>query len=310
MSEPSVDARGIGKSYKSFLGKGSEVLKDISLQVEPGEIFGLLGPNGSGKTTLVSIFSTLIFPDRGRLRVLGLEAEKNRTKIRSQINFSTAKPNFPWSLTVSESLRHYGMLYGMYGSQLSRAIDESIAAFELEEQRKMKFEDLSTGMKQRLSLAKAMLNRPRLLLLDEPTAGLDPDMAIKTRKLIGRLHQDEEISIVLCTHDMAEAELLCSRVAFLRRGEVVALDTPQNLKNQLRLGERLVILYQGHLDLKAIEQLPGVMAQKSLPGRAEIVLDRSYDNLDRILKLFAETKIQDIRINEPDLEDVFLELAR
>jgi ABC-2 type transport system ATP-binding protein len=170
MTEPSVDARGICKSYKSFFGRGSEVLKDISLQVEPGEIFGLLGPNGSGKTTLVSIFSTLIFPDRGRLRVLGLEAEKNRTKIRSQINFSTAKPNFPWSLTVSESLRHYGMLYGMYGSQLSRAIDESIAAFELEEQRKMKFEDLSTGMKQRLSLAKAMLNRPRLLLLDEPTA--------------------------------------------------------------------------------------------------------------------------------------------
>jgi ABC-2 type transport system ATP-binding protein len=310
MAEPSVEAQGICKSYRSFLGRGAQVLKDISLEVGSGEIFGLLGPNGSGKTTLISIFSTLIFPDRGRLKVLGLEAERNRAKIRGQINFSTAKPNFPWSLTVSECLKHYGMLYGMYGSQLSGAIEEVIAAFELEEQKKMKFEDLSTGMKQRLSLAKAMLNRPRLLFLDEPTAGLDPDMAIKTRKLIRGLHQEQDISIVLCTHDMAEAELLCSRVAFLRRGEVVALDTPQNLKNQLRLGERLVILYQGRPDLKAVERVPGVLAQRGLPGRAEIVLDRTSENLDMILKLFAETKILDIRLSEPDLEDVFLELAR
>ena len=310
MSENSVEAQGICKSYKSFLGRGSQVLKDISLEVGSGEIFGLLGPNGSGKTTLISIFSTLIFPDRGSMRILGLEAKRNRSKIRSQINFSTAKPNFPWSLTVSESLKHYGMLYGMHGSQLSSAIEENIAAFELEEQKNMKFEDLSTGMKQRLSLAKAMLNRPRLLFLDEPTAGLDPEMAIKTRNLIRRVHQEQDISIVLCTHDMAEAELLCSKVAFLRRGEVVALDTPQNLKNQLRLGERLVIFYQGRVDLKAVEQVPGVLAQRDLPGRAEIVLDRTSDNLDMILKLFAETKIQDIRISEPDLEDVFLELAR
>jgi ABC-2 type transport system ATP-binding protein len=310
MSLPSVEAHGICKSYKSFFGRGNQVLKDISLEVGSGEIFGLLGPNGSGKTTLVSIFSTLIFPDRGSMKVLGLEAERNRDKIRSQINFSTAKPNFPWSLTVQENLKHYGMLYGMHGSELSRAIEENIAAFELEGQRKMKFEDLSTGLKQRLSLAKAMLNRPRLLFLDEPTAGLDPDMAIKTRNLIRRLHQEQKISIVLCTHDMAEAELLCSRVAFLRRGELVALDTPQNLKNQLRLGERLVIIYQGRADLKAIEMVPGVLACRGLPGRAEIVLDRTSDNLDRILKLFDETKIQDIRISEPDLEDVFLELAR
>jgi ABC-2 type transport system ATP-binding protein len=306
----SVEAQGIAKSYKSFLGRGSQVLKDISLEVGSGEIFGLLGPNGSGKTTLISIFSTLIYPDRGRMRILGLEAKRNRAKIRGQINFSTAKPNFPWSLTVFECLKHYGMLYGMHGLELARCIEENIEAFELQEQREMKFEDLSTGLKQRLSLAKAMLNRPRLLFLDEPTAGLDPDMAIKTRNLIRRVHQEEEISIVLCTHDMAEAELLCSRVAFLRRGEMVALDTPQNLKNQLRLGERLVILYQGRLDLRSVEKVPGVLACRGYPGRAEIVLDRAHDNLDRILKLFAETKIQDIRIREPDLEDVFLELAR
>lgn len=310
MSDKSVQAEGICKSYKSLFGSRSIILRDISLDIDTDEIFGLLGPNGSGKTTLISIFSTLIYPDRGSLNILGLDGRKDMDEIRKRINISTAKPNFPWSLSVKENLRHYAMLYGMYGPELTRTVNDLIDAFELGEYRDMKFEDLSTGLKQRLSLAKAMLNQPQLLFLDEPTTGLDPEIAIKTRQLIRRIHKEQGIAIVMSTHYMPEAEMLCDRIAFLRKGEIVALDTPQNLKNQLKLGERVVVTYNGQADIEALGNVPGVMDLRSSPGIAEITVDKSADSLDRIIKIFSNAHIRDISIKEPDLEDVFLELAR
>ncbi len=306
----SVEAKGICKSYKSLFKERFTVLKDISLEIDADLIFGLLGPNGSGKTTLISIFSTLIYPERGSLKILGMDGRKDRSAIRKQINISTAKPNFPWSLSVKENLRHYAMLYGMHGSELSVAVERVIDDFELGEYGDVKFEDLSTGLKQRLSLAKSMLNSPKLLFLDEPTTGLDPEIAIKTRQLVRRLHEEENISVVMSTHYMPEAEMLCDKIAFLRRGEIVAMDTPQNLKNRLRLGEKMIIFYQGPVDIRELKRSPGVMSMKSLPGRAEIVMDRGANGLDRIIKVFREARIEDIIIKEPDLEDVFIELAR
>lgn len=308
--ERSVEAKGICKSYKSFFGARSIVLKDVTLDIDAGEIFGLLGPNGSGKTTLISIFSTLIYPDRGNLRVLGLDARKDKDKLRKLINISTAKPNFPWSLTVRENLRHYGMLYGLYGNELSRVVDDCIDDFELGEFEDMKFEDLSTGLKQRLSLAKAMLNNPRLVFLDEPTTGLDPEMSMKTRHLVRRIHEEEKISVVMSTHYMPEAEMLCDRIAFLRKGEIVALDTPKNLKSQLHLGEKVVVSYNGSVDIQELNKVPGMMSLSSLPGRAEIVIDRDAGGLDAIIKIFSKARVLDISVKEPDLEDVFIELAR
>ncbi|MGA9099975.1 MAG: ABC transporter ATP-binding protein [Methanotrichaceae archaeon] len=309
MSNKSVQAEGICKSYKSFFGPRSIILRDISLDIDANEIFGILGPNGSGKTTLISIFSTLIYPDRGKLKILDLDARKSMDEVRKRINISTAKPNFPWSLTVKENLRHYAMLYGMYGTELARAVDDLIDTFELGEYRDMTFEDLSTGLKQRLSLAKAMLNSPRLLFLDEPTTGLDPEIAMKTRQLIRRIHEEQEIAVVMSTHYMPEAEMLCDRIAFLRKGEIVALDTPKNLKSHLGLGERVVLTYGGVVDIESLKKIPGVMNLKATPGMAEIIVDKNADNLDRIIKLFSDARIKDISIKEPDLEDVFLELA-
>ena len=334
MSEKSVQARGICKSYKSLFGSAKTVLEGISLDIDREEIFGLLGPNGSGKTTLISIFSTLIYPEKGSLSILGLNARRDRGEIRKIINISTAKPNFPWSLTVRENLVHYGMLYGLYGLGLNRTVEDQICAFELGEYRDVKFENLSTGLKQRLSLAKAMLNHPRLLFLDEPTTGLDPDMSAKTHDLIRRIHDEEGISVIMSTHYMSEAELLCDRIAFLRKGRVAALDTPQNLKNHLELGKRVKITYRGLANLDALRALEGVLAVRGNPGivdgqidrqvarpvdgqldgqvdrQLDILMDSNENSLDRILKSFQDAKILDIDIEEPDLEDVFLELAR
>ena len=310
MSEISINANGICKSYKSLFGKRSEVLKDISLIIEAEEIFGILGPNGSGKTTLISIFSTLIYPEEGSLSVLGMDPRKDKDAIRRLINISTAKPNFPWSLTVEENLKHYAMLYGMYGTRLAQSVKEQLDAFELEEYKEAKFENLSTGLKQRLSLAKAMLNSPRLIFLDEPTTGLDPEIAIKTRQLISKIHRESGVSVVLSTHYMPEAEMLCDRVAFLRHGQVVALDTPQNLKTDLQLGERLSIRYEGSIEIDRLNAIAGVMSSRVDSGRAEIIIDRKSGDMGQIMKLFSEANILDIEIKEPDLEDVFLELAK
>jgi ABC-2 type transport system ATP-binding protein len=300
------------KICKSFRGlfKKKEVLHEVSLSIDEGEIFGILGPNGAGKTTLMSIFSTLIRPDSGRLEVFGLDAQKKTHAVRERINISSGNPNFPWSLTVRENLTHSAMLYGLYGRDLTKSVDEAISAFELEPHADSKFETLSTGTKQRVSLAKSILNRPEILFLDEPTSGLDPDMALKTRALIKKIYQEQEITVVLTTHYMPEAEELCDRIAFLREGSLIALGSPGELKRALKIGHRIFVRYEGDLDPMRLRMIPGVMDVRASPGRVEMVFDHSERAVGSIIKAFEGRDILDIGINQPDLEDVFLELAR
>ncbi len=306
---PALRAEKICKSFRGLFTK-KEVLHEVSLSIEEGEVFGILGPNGAGKTTLMSIFSTLIRPDCGHLEVLGLDALQKTHAVRERINISSGNPNFPWSLTVRENLNHSAMLYGLYGRNLARSVDEAVAAFELEPHVSSKFETLSTGLKQRVSLAKSILNRPKILFLDEPTSGLDPDMAMKTRALIQKIYEEQDITVVLTTHYMPEAEELCDRIAFLREGSLIALGTPGELKRALKIGHRIFVEYEGDLDPVKLRIIPGVMDVRQSPGRVEMVFDHSERAVSRIIKAFAEADILDIGIDQPDLEDVFLELAR
>jgi ABC-2 type transport system ATP-binding protein len=304
-----VDARGISKGFRSMLRR-KDVLFDITLSIDEGEIFGILGPNGAGKTTLIAIFSTLIYPDKGSLHIFGRDALHDAESIRSLINISSGNPNFPWSLTVRENLRHSAMLYGLYGRELKRSVDDAMALFELEPHDDTRFENLSTGLKQRVSLAKSMLNSPRLLFLDEPTTGLDLDMAMKTRSMIRRIHEEQGITVVLSTHHMQEADDLCDRIAFLRSGRLIALGTPKDLKQHLKLGNRVLIRYRGTVNLQELEKIPGVLDVQASEGQLEIFLSRAGNAVSGIFKLFEEADILDVRMEQPDLEDVFLELAR
>lgn len=210
-----IKIKDITKSFKA-----KRVLEGLTFQVERGEIFGILGPNGAGKTTLLSIIATILLPDSGSVEIFGIDAIKDPYKVRRVLNIASGHANFPWSLTVYEVLRYYGMLWGLYGKQLENRIDEMIDILKLDDFRDVKFEGLSTGTKQKLAIAKSLVTAPKIILLDEPTVGLDPDVSVAIRKYILQLKKEKGKTILLTTHYMAEAEMLCDEVIFLKSGKI------------------------------------------------------------------------------------------
>src|SRR4030067_1398239 len=286
-----VKADGIYKYYKSPEGK-KEVLKNVSINIEQGEVFGILGPNGAGKTTLISVLSTLSIQDSGNVEIFGIDAIKEPNRVKCIVNISSGNPNFPWSLTVYENLKYFSLLYGLKNRE--KSINNVIGMLELEPFRNTRFDSLSTGTKQRLSLAKALLNEPRLLFLDEPTVGLDPDMAIKIRKLIKQIHEEKGITIVLTTHYMKEAEQLCGRIAFIKNGEIIANAAPSELKRQMKLGEKIIIDYEGTFDISSLKDIPQILDIKSGNERVIIVAENIEPILDNVLKKFCDAHIKNI----------------
>lgn len=226
-----IEAQNLSKTYTSKVtGQPIRALSGASISVERGEIFSILGPNGAGKTTLLNCLSLLLKPDSGKVRLFGLDALKEGNKLRTRLNMSSGNSNFPWCMTVREILRFYGMLYGLGFKRLRTKVPELLGLLSLESFADRRFDELSTGAKQRLALAKALLNEPELLFLDEPTIGLDPDVSIKLRQFILALNREKQITVLLTTHYMGEAELLSHRIAFIQQGRILALGTPAELK--------------------------------------------------------------------------------
>jgi ABC-type multidrug transport system ATPase subunit/ABC-type multidrug transport system permease subunit len=228
-----IRVRGLHKTFVSQSQKNVKVhaLNDVNLDVRQGEILGVLGPNGAGKTTFLNALSTLLLPDAGTIEILGIKSSpQNYSRLRRLLNMSSGYPNFPWSLTVEENLRFYGRLYGFSGLELQKKTDALIGTFELQTFRKRRFDELSSGTKQRLALAKALINDPKIIFLDEPTVGLDPDVAAKTRDIIMHILKTRKVTVLLTTHYMHEAEVMCERIAFIKGGQLLKLATPQEFK--------------------------------------------------------------------------------
>lgn len=228
-----VDVRHLSKTFVSG-GQGRrkvQALRDVSLRIRQGEIFGILGPNGAGKTTLLNILSTLLLPDAGTVTILGIPSTpKNSRRLRSFLNMSSGYPNFPWCLSVEENLRFYGRLYGLSPSVLEQRISRLVKLLELERFAKVPFDELSSGTKQKLAIAKAMINEPKIIFLDEPTVGLDPHVAVKMRETVLDIQRETKVTVLLTTHNMAEAEALCGRIAFIKDGRILKLASPAELK--------------------------------------------------------------------------------
>jgi ABC-2 type transport system ATP-binding protein len=227
-----MDAVSVIKIRKTY-PNGTCALQEISLNIAQGEIFGVLGPNGAGKTTLLNSISTLLLPDSGEITILGDSVLSHPDRVRQKINLCSGNANFAWSLTIRENLRFYAMLYGLRGKIREEKIVSLIEAFGLTAFADRRFDEASTGTKQRMALAKALLNDPQILLLDEPTVGLDPDIAQRVRDYILEYHRKTQCTLILTTHYMPEAQMLCQRIAFIRDGKILALGTPDQLKVQV-----------------------------------------------------------------------------
>ncbi|MEM0266648.1 MAG: ABC transporter ATP-binding protein [Archaeoglobaceae archaeon] len=302
-----VKCNDVWMIYKSLLSE-KVALKGINLRVPKGEIFGLLGPNGAGKTTLVSIMATLLRQTRGEVEVLGFDSLKDAKEIRKRINIASGNPNLIWSLTVYENLRYYAMLYGIRDR---RIVENLIKDFELEEFRNVEFNRLSTGNKQKLILARAFINNPELVFLDEPTKGLDPPIAKRLREKIRTMQRERGITVVLTTHYMSEAEMLCKKIAFINHGEIVAEGTKEELKQMLRMRDKITIETDAEIPEQKFQNFEGVFMVERNENSYTFYVDSVEKRLWDIAKEVANYgRIRNVTVREVDLEDVFNELAK
>ena len=308
-----VDARDLVKTFGGgwFRRRRTEALRGASLQVPRGAIFGLLGPNGAGKTTLLSILATLLLPDSGSATVLGHDIVHDALAIRRRLNMASGNASFVWSLRPAEVLRFYGRLYGLRGAALKRRVDELIERCELGPHRKTEYNELSTGLKQRLAFAKALLNEPEVLFLDEPTLGLDPDVSVRIRAQIAELRRDHGTTVILTTHYMREAEELCDTIAFIKAGRILAQGSADELKRKIRIGEVITLRLDPAVP-ERMGELPGVLQFQVRGERVECTVDTAEKRLPEILRWLHERAVlvRDCQVTEPELEEVFVELAR
>ena len=308
-----VDARDLAKTFRNgwLRRRTTEALRGVTLAVPRGAIYGLLGPNGAGKTTLLSILATLLLPDSGSARILGHDVVTDSLAVRARVNMASGNASFVWSLRPAEVLSFYGRLYGLHGRKLRARVAELLETFELRDHARTEYNELSTGLKQRLAFAKALLNEPEVLFLDEPTLGLDPDVSIRIRARVAALRRERGTTVILTTHYMREAEELCDEIAFIKGGRILAQGTSDALKRQMRLGD-VIALRLDPAEPAGLAGLPGILEVRTRQDRLECTVDAADKRLPEILRWLHEqgVVVRDCQVREPELEEVFVELAR
>ena len=227
MAQTIVEVRNLRKTFN-----GTVAVDDVSFDIFQGEILGLLGPNGAGKTTIIQMLLNLTFPTSGQIRIFGLDLKKSREEILQKVNFSSAYVALPQSLTIFENLKVFAYLYGV--SQPHQRIHEVLHLFEMEHLKDKLTRHLSSGQLTRVCMAKALLNSPKILFLDEPTASLDPDIADKTRELLKRVCNESGLTILYTSHNMKEMEEMSHRILFLHQGRMIASGTPKEVIHLFR----------------------------------------------------------------------------
>jgi ABC-2 type transport system ATP-binding protein len=312
-NKPAIQVEGIGKVYpKTGKVPAVRALKGVDLRVDRNAVFCILGPNGAGKTTLISILSGLLFPDAGKGVVWGLDILKEQRKIRRIANFASGQANLPDNFTMDEMLNYFGMLYGLKKDSRRKKAEELACFFDMEKYRKLPFNQLSTGLKQRVVLAKALVNDPKVLFLDEPTVGLDPQACMLIRGRLMEWHRRAGNTIILTTHQMDEAEQMSDRIAFLRDGRFIRLGGPEELKKSIRFHERVAINGRNFTQvLEPLGMIPGVSQIRFKENEVSFQIDTNEKNLGVSLKtvLDAGAAIEHVEISKPTLGDVFVELA-
>ena len=290
-----------------------EALRHVSFEVYTGEIFGLIGRNGAGKTTLAKIVATLVQPTEGTVAVRGFDSVRDDEHVRRQIGLASAEErSFYWRLTAEQNLLFFARLHGLADREAKRRIQELFARLELEDASRRRFGELSSGNKQRLSIARALLASPPVLLLDEPTRSLDPLAAARMREMIKSLaEQDPPTTILFTSHNLAEVETLCGRVAIISRGRIRAIDTPASLRSLTSGSERIHFTVAGTEanQIKEALESTGDIAVTAIDRNAikvSITRQSGDERLDTVLRRLQQlgARIIDIETERATLFDV------
>ena len=302
----SIEVNNVSKKFK-YKDKVIHALDDVSFNVKKGEIFGLLGPNGAGKTTLINILTTVLSPDSGKVTIEGLDVEKDMYKLLEITNTSSGSAIFHHLLKVKEILKFYSRLYNIPEHKRIKRIREVSKTLEIEDLQDSLFGSMSSGQKMRTVLAKSLLNYPKVLLLDEPTIGMDPDIAIKTRKLIKRINEKEKCTILLTSHYMHEVEELCQRIAFINNGKIIDIGDIKKLKNKQFFG------FNVEIKVKEVIKKPLLKKHKfGIKGNLLTKRVQNEDEITDIMEILSKNGLIVIYIESksPTLEDYFIKMSK
>ncbi|MBI5179124.1 MAG: ATP-binding cassette domain-containing protein [Nitrospinae bacterium] len=299
-----VETRDIRYSYPARgKAKGGMALKGITLNVQKGEIFGFLGPNGSGKTTLFRILSTLVRPTDGDAFIFGHDLKKNYDAARRALGVVFQHPSLDKKLTVEENLVHHGHIYGIRGEELRRRVEQQMERFGLTARREEFVETLSGGFRRRVELAKSLIHSPELLILDEPSTGLDPVARRELWDTITMLRNKQGLTVLVTTH-LGEEGDRCNRLAILNEGNIIASGTPDELKSEIG-GDVITISAAAPEDFAArIRQKFNVHPQV-VEGAVRIELARGHEFIPQVVEAFPGL-VQAVTLGKPTLEDVFI----
>jgi ABC-2 type transport system ATP-binding protein len=297
-AEPAIRVEALTFAYES-----REVLKGISFEVAAGEIFGVLGPNGGGKTTLFRVLSTLVPQQGGRVSLFGREIGADRNRIRHRLGVVFQNPSVDGKLTVRENIRHHGLLYGLRGSALRAEVDAAMQRLGVADRADDLVETLSGGLRRRVELAKGLLTKPQVLILDEPSTGLDPGARNDLWKHLRAMQAKENTTIVLTTHLMDEAEQ-CDRIAILDEGRIVAEGTPDVLRR--RIGGDVITIRTQDPESLAVKIARRFGDQPALfNGALRLERPDGHVFLRQLVEAFPD-EVVGVSLSRPTLEDVFI----
>jgi len=293
--------RELKKSYN-----GIAAVKGVSFTIDRGEIFGFLGPNGAGKTTTISMLCTLLTPTGGRATVNGFDVVKNKLAVRKSIGLVFQDPSLDERLTALENLIFHAMIYGIGKADRDRRIPDVLELVELSGRQNDLVKTFSGGMKRRLEIARGLLHRPKVLFLDEPTLGLDPQTRYHIWEYVQQLIEDEGLTIFLTTHYMDEAEN-CDRIAVVDDGELIAMNTPEELKESIG-GEVVLIVAEDNRKASLEIKDKFNIAVQEVNGELSLKVANGSHFMPELIKAL-ETTVISISLRKPTLEDVFLDLT-
>lgn len=302
MAENIVEVKNLTKRFGSFTA-----VDDISFSIAEGEIVGLLGPNGAGKTTTIDMLLGILKPTSGNISIFNKQFEQNRQQILQYMNFSAAYINLPYRMKIWENLYTFGRLYQV--DNYKKKTKELLEEFMLTDLKNKFMKDLSSGQQARVYLCKAFINDPRLLLLDEPTAFMDPDVADTLRKLIAQKVREQNTTVIFTSHNMAEVTELCDRVIFLNKGKIVAEDRPVALAKKIGSCRVHLMIIDGQK--RTITFCEKQQIKATVEGRY-VTAELKEKEIAAFLSKLAEIGVEydEISIDKPTLEDFFLKISR